>query len=188
MSNPDWRRAISTLRRAKTKLKSLEATHGALLLDGKASTAELLSALEEEMAQVDRCKAARDQHEQRVTIADLRDEDRTVRLPARRKRLSDGLKMLAYQVESDLVRAVAPHFRRVEDEGRTLIAAALQSTGDIELDDGEQRITLAPQSSLHRTRAVAELCHLLDDMAVTSPGTQLRVRYAIRGAPIVTLA
>ena len=29
-------------------------------------------------------------------------------------------------------------------------------------------------------RAVAELCHLLDDMEVTFPGTQMRVRYAIR--------
>ena len=186
--NPDWRRANSTLKKAKTKLKKLEATHGALLLAGKASTPALLSALEKERAEVDRCKAARDQHEQRVTIDDLRDEDLTVRLPALRKRLSDGLKMLAYQVESDLVRAVAPHYRRVEDEGRTLIAAALQSAGDIELDDGELRITLAPQSSPHRTRAIAELCHLLDDMEVTFPGTELRVRYAIRGAPIVTLA
>ena len=186
--NPDWRRANSAWRKAKTKLKKLEATHGALLLDGKTSTAELLSALKKERAEVDRCKAARNQHKKRVTIDDLRDEDRTVRLPARRKRLSDGLKMLAYQVESDLVRAVAPHYRRVEDEGRTLIAAALQSAGDIELDDDELRITLAPQSSPHRTRAVAELCHLLDDMAVTFPGTQLRVRYAIRDAPIVTLA
>ena len=178
--NPDWRRANNVWRKAKTKLKKLEAAHGALVLAGKTSTAELLSALERERTEVDRCKAARDQHEQRVTIDDLRDEDLTVRLPALRKRLSDGLKMLAYQVESDLVRAVAPHYRRVEDEGRTLIAAALQSAGDIELDDGELRITLAPQSSPHRTRAVAELCHLLDDMAVTFPGTQMRVRYAIR--------
>ena len=178
--NPDWRRANNVWRKAKTKLKKLEAAHGALVLAGKTSTAELLSALERERTEVDRCKAARDQHEQRVTIDDLREEDLTVRLPALRKRLSDGLKMLAYQVESDLVRAVAPHYRRVEDEGRTLIAAALQSAGDIELDDGELRITLAPQSSPHRTRAVAELCHLLDDMAVTFPGTQMRVRYAIR--------
>ena len=88
--------------------------------------------------------------------------------------------MLAYQVESDLVRAVSPHYARADEEGRTLIAAAFQSAGDIEIGDGELRITLAPQSSPHRTKAVAELCRRLDDMEVCFPGTGLRLRYAVR--------
>ena len=90
--------------------------------------------------------------------------------------------MLAYQVESDLVRAIAPHYPRVDDEGRTLIATALQARGDLEVHDGELRVTLTPLSSPHRTRAVAELCRVLDATQTCFPGTDLRLRYGIRGA------
>ncbi len=89
-------------------------------------------------------------------------------------------------MESDLVRAIAPHYARVTDEGRTLIAAALQSAGDLEVTATELRVTLNPQSSPHRTRAIAELCKQLDQTETCFPGTDLRIRYAIRG-PTVTL-
>ncbi len=101
---------------------------------------------------VDELTTARDGHPKRVTVGQL--DTPPVRLPSARKRQSDGLKMLAYQVETDLVRAVAPHYARAGDEGRTLIAAALQSRGDLALVHGELRVTLAPQSSAHRSRAI----------------------------------
>ena len=44
-----------------------------------------------------------------------------VKLAPERKHLTNLIKMVAYQAESDLLRSVAPHYRRVEDEGRTLI-------------------------------------------------------------------
>jgi hypothetical protein len=46
--------------------------------------------------------------------------DTVVKLAPERKHLTSLMKMVAYQAESDLVRLVAPHYRRVEDEGRTL--------------------------------------------------------------------
>jgi len=39
-------------------------------------------------------------------------------------------RMLAYRVETDLVRAIASPYPRSPDEGRTLVTAALQSSGD----------------------------------------------------------
>ena len=48
-----------------------------------------------------------------------------VKLATERKLLTNHFKMLAYQAESDLVRLVAPHYRRAEEEGRTLIQSAL---------------------------------------------------------------
>jgi hypothetical protein len=54
--------------------------------------------------------------------------------------------MVAYQAESDLVRLVAPPYKRVGDEGRTLIQSALASAADLEVTDTELRITLARPS------------------------------------------
>ena len=185
MPNPVWRAADKAWRKARSKANKLKSTYAELVLAGETAPAELLTKLGVAQAEVDSKKEARDAVPDRVTVADLSDDARTVRLPAPRKRLSDGLKMLAYQVESDLVRAVAPHYARVLDEGRTLIAAALASSGDIEVTDAELRITLAPQSSPHRTRAIAALCRHLDATETCFPGTNLRLRYGIQGVRTV---
>ena len=88
--------------------------------------------------------------------------------------------MVAYQAESDLVRRVAPHYKRAEDEGRTLIQSALAGAADLEVTDKELRVTLAPASSAHRTCALAALCTELNRAPVVFPGSHLRLRYAVR--------
>jgi hypothetical protein len=90
--------------------------------------------------------------------------------------------MVAYQAKSDLLRLVAPHFRRAGDEGRTLIQSALASAADLEVTQTELRVTLAAQSSLHRTRAIAALCEKLNQTKTVFPGSQLRLHYSIREA------
>ena len=128
---------------------------------------------------VDAIKAQRDALPRRVLVEEL--ENPPAALPAARKRLSDTLKMLAYQVESDLVRAVTPHYARSEDEGRALIATALQSSGDLDVVGDQLRVTLSPQSSPHRTQAIAALCDQLNEIDARFPGTKLRLRYAVAG-------
>ena len=88
--------------------------------------------------------------------------------------------MLAYQAESDLLRLVAPHYRRAGHEGRTLLQSALASAADIQVTETELRVTLAPQSSPHRTRAIAALCDQLNEFNALFPGSGLRLHYAIR--------
>jgi transposase len=185
--NPAWTRADKAWKKARRAASKLKVTYAELTLAGKERPPELLGAVQEAQRTVAEAKAARDELPPRITIGEFTDDERTVRLPARRKRLSDGLKMLAYQVESDLVRAIAPHYARADDEGRTLIASAFQSAGDLEVTPTELRVTLNPQSSPHRTHAIAELCRQLDETETCFPGTDLRIRYAIRG-PTVTLA
>jgi hypothetical protein len=85
-----------------------------------------------------------------------------VKLSTERKHLTNILRMVAYQMESDLFELVRPHYKRVEDEGRTLIQMALQDTADIEPADDQLRITLAPLSSPHRSRVLEALCEALN--------------------------
>jgi len=104
-----------------------------------------------------------------------------IKLATERKHLNNLLKMVAYQAESDLCRLLAPHYKRHLDEGRTLIQTALVSPADIEVNDSELRITLAPLSSPHRTRAIAAVCRDLDATQTVFPGTRLRLRYQVVG-------
>jgi hypothetical protein len=101
-------------------------------------------------------------------------------LAPERKHLTNLIKIVAYQAESELLRMVAPYYRRADDEGRTLIQSALASAADIEVTDCELRVTLAPMSSLHKTRAIALLCQDLNESGTVFPGSTLRLRYAIR--------
>ena len=106
-----------------------------------------------------------------------------VKLAPERKHLTNILKMVAYQAESDLLRAVTPHYRRADDEGRTLIQSALASSADLEVTETQLRVRLAPLSSAHRTRAIAALCQELNQSATTFPGSRLRLHYTVREAP-----
>jgi hypothetical protein len=69
----------------------------------------------------------------------------------------------------------------VGQEGRTLLQSALASAADLQVSETELRVILAPQSSPHRTRAIAALCDHLNESKTSFPGSRLRLRYAIKG-------
>jgi hypothetical protein len=191
--NPARRTAEKELRKAQAVVARLEASLGAAAMDNQesrrrtmrgfkiATGTEIGIPLRHARDVVARLLDQRAALPERVPVGSVKTE--VVRLKARKKRLSDGLKMLAYQAESDLVAQVAPFYARSLDEGRRLVLAALQSAADLEIADGELRVTLAQQSSPHRTRAIAELCQVLDDTATRFPGSNLRLRYAVRQTP-----
>jgi hypothetical protein len=106
-----------------------------------------------------------------------------VKLSTERKHLTNLVKMVAYQAESDLARQLVPHYRRADDEGRTLIQSALDSAADIHVTDHELRITLVPLSSPHRSRALAALSDELNRSAIRFPGTRLVLRYTVAPGP-----
>ena len=115
----------------------------------------------------------------RVPVREATDKP-IVKLAPERKHLTNLIKMVAYQAESDLLRMVTPLYRRADDEGRTLIQAALASAADLEVTKRELRVRLAPQSSPHRTRAVAALCEELNHRKAVFPGSNLRLKYLIQ--------
>ena len=80
-------------------------------------------------------------------------------------------------------KAVAPFYSRSDDEGRKLIAAALSSSADIEVSESQLRVTLAPQSSPHRSRAIDALCASLNKHRTIVPGTNLQLVLACQQNP-----
>jgi hypothetical protein len=123
----------------------------------------------------------------RVEVREL-SERTVVKLATERKHLTDIIKMVAYQAESDLVALLRPHYARVDQEGRTLLHELFATAGDICVSDSELTITLAPLSSPHRTRAADALCEILNKTATTFPGSRLRIRFAVHPPPRIGLA
>ncbi len=115
----------------------------------------------------------------RVPLAQARQDEEPVKLSTERKHLTNVLKLVAYQIESDLVNLIRPHYARTADEGRTLVQTVLQCTAAVEPTDNELRITLAPLSSPHRSQAVAALCETLDKTGTRFPGTHLLMRFNV---------
>ena len=123
----------------------------------------------------------------RVEVRELT-ERTVVKLATERKHLTDIIKMVAYQAESDLIALLRPHYARVDQEGRTLLHELFATAGDIRVSDTALNITLAPLSSPHRTHAAKALCEILDKTATIFPGSRLRIRFAMRPPPRIGLA
>jgi len=187
--NPVWNALDTKFKNARAELQGIPAEYGINALTNaedlhrtmrgfKVAHAKLGKQVYEAFKRCVALEAKRDAVPRRVPVGSTL-EGEVVKLAAERKHLTSLLKMVAYQAESDLVRLVAPHYKRVDDEGRTLIQAAMGSAADIEVTDAELRIRLVPLSSAHRTRALAAICQELNDTNTVFPGTQLRLRYAV---------
>jgi transposase len=107
-------------------------------------------------------------------------------LKKEKKLIVDAIKIIAYQCETALLERLRPHYVRTDDEGRTLLHAAFQSSARMEVTEKELRITLAAQSSPHRSEALAKMCRELDAEGVCYPGSSLRVRLAAQGPEPLT--
>ena len=126
-------------------------------------------------------KALYERLPEKVPLKAALDNECAYRLKKEKKHLTDLLKMVAYQAESDLLGLVRIGYARSEDEGRTLIQSALSSSGDLEVTDNELRVTLNPLSSPHRTKVVRMLCEKLNAMNTIFPGSQkLRLVYDVK--------
>lgn len=146
----------------------------------KIAHAELLRDIQEFQQGIARLEARKAALPKRVPA------DGVMRLKRERKIIADAIKIVAYRLESDLARQLSVHYPRSEQEGRTLLHTAFQAPGDIAVTDGELRITLAPLSSPHRTRAIAALCQDLTKLRATFPGTGLRL--VLQAAEPATIA
>lgn len=187
--NPLRKNMDRKLREAKLELQELASKYG---LDAftsveakrrtmrgfKIAASETGRSIAAAELRVTRLKRRRAQLPLRVPVAQVVDGV-VVRLSTERKHLTNCLKMVAYQAESELAGLIAGHYRRAADEGRTLMQSALASTADLIVTDTEMQVVLAPMSSAHRTRAVSALCGELTAQAAVFPGSKLRLRYRV---------
>lgn len=188
--NPEWVRVDAQLRQAHARWERLQAEYGLEAFTNteqrrrtmrgfKIAHGKLGQQIWEAWQEVEKLEARRNKVPRRVPVQSVSPEP-VVKLAPEVQHLVNLVKMVAYQAESDLFRDVAPHYRRVAEEGRTLIQSALTSAADIKVAPTEIHVILAPQSSPHRSRAIAALCEDLNLLDTRFPGSSLRLRYAVR--------
>jgi hypothetical protein len=191
--NPARKALEKEMRRTRSQLEKLRARYAEATLGPRSrrrdqrKTKEEREGLRGMIKQVQgRLKKLQTQHRSltpRLPLAQARRGEAMVKLATERKHLTNVLKMVAYNIESDLVQLIRPHYKRAEDEGRTFIQSALQDAADLEPTSDELHIRLAPLSSPHRTRVLDALCTALNQTSSMFPGTQLRMRYSVAGSP-----
>ena len=196
--NPERRALDKEIQAARADLARLEREYGAAAASNaeqcrptmrgfKIAYGKLGKQLRMARDRVAQLCAQRQDLPKRVEVRDL-NERAVVKLATERKHLTDIIKMVAYQTESDLLALLRPHYARADQEGRTLLHELFATAGDIRVGESELHITLAPLSSPHRTHAAQALCEMLDQTATMFPGSHLRMRFAMRPPPRIGLA
>ena len=198
VSNPQRRKVNAELRKAYDELNLLAAEYGAeafanvevvrsSLKQFKAANAPLERRIRAALERVNALEKKRAVIPTRVPIQQLTDGE-VIKLRVERKHITDLLKMVAYQAESDLVRLVTPHYRRAEQEARTLIRTALAVHGQLDVTRDQLRVSLEPLSSPHMTHALAALCERLNETRTCFPGTNLRLAFDVLPQPPPSMA
>lgn len=196
--NPVWNEIDAKLRKARHELAALSAQYGLeafvnaesqrrTMRGFKIANAKLAAPLIDAFRRCASLEAKRAKVPKRVPVEQVTDGP-VIQLATERKHLTNLLKMVAYQAESDLVRLVMPHYRRTEDEGRTFVQNALATAGDIEVGTDQIRVHLEPLSSPHRTRALVALCDHINETRTCFPGSPLRLHFDVKPLPPASLA
>ncbi len=196
--NPERRKVAAEIRKAYAELNQLAAEYGVEALSNqesvrrtmrgfKIANAPLSNAIVEQMDRIITMEKRRAKMPTRIPVKEVVDGP-VVKLGVERKHLTDLFKMVAYQAECDLLRVIAPDYRRAENEGRVLVRSALATSGDIKVADDELRVSLQPLSAPHRTKALATICEGLNATAARFPGSKLRLRFSVKPEPPVSLA
>jgi hypothetical protein len=196
--NPKRRALDNDIRGARAAVAKLEQAYGAAAADNSEERQPTMRGFKIAHSQIGKqLRAARERLTalltrrrgipQRVEVGDLSD-GAVVKLSTERKHLTNIIKMVAYQTESDLLALVRPHFVRSDDEGRTLLHEIFHAAADIDVTDTELHVTICPLSSPHRTLAVQALCETLTETATVFPGSRLTMRFNIHPPPQIGMA
>jgi hypothetical protein len=196
--NPQRRKLDKEIRAVRAEVAKAEQAYGAAAADNpeerrptmrgfKIAHGTIGKTLRDARQRLARLLALRRGLPQRVEVRDVSD-GAVVKLATERKHLTNLIKMVAYQAESDLLALLEPTYARVEQEGRTLLHELLRTPADIAVVGTDLQVTLCPMSSPHRTLAARAICQPLNDAATFFPGTRLRLRFAVHDPPRVGLA
>jgi prepilin-type processing-associated H-X9-DG protein len=179
--NPARRDADRKVRDARAVIEAAEAEEGRAALDGRrdrsraATTDAAFAAARAELAER---RAAARAIPAKVPIGELHPD--AARLHPERKRIHDAIRLATYNAESALARLLAPHYRRAEDEARSLLREIFTTPADMDVIGDELHVRINPLSAPRRTRALAGLCADLNATETNYPGTKLTLVYSVK--------
>lgn len=192
--NPARKAVTKTLAETRATLKELEHHYGQrartntearrpTMRGFKIAHADLNRQITTLEATITKLKARLTTLPKRVPVKAVLDEAEIVQLAPEAKHLTDTIKMVAFRAETALVRALTPHYRRTEDEGRALIREMLLTSADIIPQPADQRllVRLHALANPRSNEALAGLCDTLNALKVCYPGTDFALVYQAPG-------
>ena len=196
--NPERRALEKEIHRVRAEVARIEQAYGAAAADNSEGRRPSMRGFKIAHGKLGKELRAARQHlaellqrrrgvPKRIEVRELGD-GAVAKLATERKHLTDLIKMVAYQAESDLLAFLRPDYARSDDEGRTLLHELFRTAADIEVTDSELRLTLAPLSSPHRTLAVKALCETLTQTETLFPGARITMRFSVNPPPQIGLA
>jgi hypothetical protein len=196
--NPERRTLDEAIRSARIEMAKIEQAYGTAAFDNpegqrptmrgfKTAHAKLGKKLRDIRENITELLTKRRALPERIEVRDL-NPGPVIKLATERKHLTNIIKMVAYQAESDLLSLVGSSYARSNDEGRTLLHEIFRTAADIIVVGSELHITLHALSSPHRTLAVQNLCEELNATATLFPGTSLTMRFTIEHRKQIGLA
>jgi len=186
VAHPERTRLEKKLASARSSLarldgKSLNMQPGGFARVGrrKLSEDEMDELLMRREDEIDRLKLRIDALPKRVTLDRVLDPKEIVQLERERKVLVDAIKLIAYRAESALARVMEPLLARHEEDTRKFLKTVFQATADIIPDPATRRLTVRFHglANPRATRALAELCALVNNHEVRYPETSLRLHF-----------
>jgi hypothetical protein len=109
----------------------------------------------------------------KIPISQMPEKSRYNQLNSESKHLQNVIKMICYRAETAFANLLYPHYKRADQEIRTLIKSVIQTPINMEVDTikNELRITLYPLSNQRSNHALSKICDLLNDTNTEYPGT-----------------
>jgi hypothetical protein len=187
--NPERKKLDKEIRSVRAEVTKFEQAYGAAAIDNsenrrptmrgfKNAHGKIGKELRETRQHLAKLQGRRRGLPKRVEVRDL-SKDAVIKLATERKHLTNIVKMVAFQTESDLLALLQPHYARADEEGRTLLHELFRAPADLRVSGSELHVTLAPLSAPHRTQAVNATCEALNATATLFPGSRLRLRFAV---------
>jgi hypothetical protein len=142
------------------------------------SVITLRADIEQEDAAIVELKTKRKQIAKHLTVAELPEADRFLKLATRSKHFIDTIKIIAYRAETAMAHVVREQLNaHHQDEARTLIRDLCTTPADLTPDPQSKTLTISLHSlaTPKNNASIAHLCAELTSTETVYPGTDLRM-------------
>ena len=195
--NPKRTKLRKELQRQRLELEKLAAAYGAEALHNQESSRRTMRGfkiangplgqkIRQQQTLVEELEARLKQVPTKVPLAKALKGKSPKKVHEETRRLMHVFRMSAHRAESGLRELFRPIYPRWHHESREMVRTFLNSSGDLEVMDGELQVTLQAQAAPHRTQVLAHLCAQLNTLNAKFPGSDLVLRFGVHGAGSVT--
>ena len=101
------------------------------------------------------------------------------RLKPEIKHLSNAIKISAYHIETKLVKLLEIYYKKTAKDGRSIIVAALHSSGSIKIRSNCLMVSIEKQATPKKTRLIQSLCEQMNKMKAKYPGSDLTLYFDV---------